>query len=66
MWRQALIILALMALAAAIGVAVATYTYEQRLQALDARVTAFETIRIEAIVTEPPNVEPTSFSPTMY
>lgn len=62
MWSQALIILALIVLAAVLGVAVATYTYEERLQALDVRVTAFETLRIEAVVTGPPTVEPASFS----
>ncbi len=68
MWRQVLIILALMVLAGALGVAVSMYTYEmvghsERLDALDARMTVFETVRIEAVVTEPPTVEPMSISP---
>ena len=65
MWSDVLIVLALTALAAAIGVAGATYTYEQRLAGLDARVTAVETLRIEAVVTDPPNVEPVSISPPL-
>ncbi|KKM03994.1 hypothetical protein LCGC14_1768790 [marine sediment metagenome] len=65
MWRQVLIILALMVLAGVLGVAVTMYTYEERLQALDARVTLFETLRIEAVVTDPPNVEPESISPPL-
>ena len=66
LWRYVLVTLALMALAAAGGVGVAMYTYAERLQALDARVTVFETVRIEAFVTDPPTVEPASASPLMY
>ena len=65
MWSDVLIVLALTALAAAIGVAGATYTYEQRRAGLDARVTAVETLRIEAVVTDPPTVEPVSISPPL-
>ncbi len=64
LWRYVLVTLAVMALAAAVGVAM--YTYAERLQALNARVTVFETVRIEAFVTDPPTVEPASPSPPMY
>jgi len=64
LWRYVLATLVLMALAAAVGVAM--YTYAERLQALNARVTVFETVRIEAFVTDPPTVEPASASPPMY
>jgi len=63
-WRYVLVSLAVMALAAAVGVAM--YTYAERLQALNARVTVFETVRIEAVVTDPPTVEPASPSPPIY
>ena len=51
LWRYVLFTLALMALAAAGGIGVAMYTFAEQLQALDARVTVFEIVRIAAVVT---------------